>query len=165
MLELHYNLSKECCVLQLTQPAGMHWWLDTSSCCYIQVAVRWMAFGVNIHTTKREEKETSREGRNLTKTGFHSYFLFLCQVLQYKVIIQLQNANTRMKASFEFEFSEEQKKNNSTCNCTFIACTRPIFHQTWNQIFWKNLVTSDLSQLTSSNISKIPDLEKVKSVA
>ena len=63
-----------------------------------------MAFGVNIHTTKREEKETSREGRNLTKTGFHSYFLFLCQVLQYKVIIQLQNANTQMKASFEFEF-------------------------------------------------------------
>ena len=86
MLELHYNLSKECCVLQLTQPAGMHWWLDTSSCCYIQVAVRWMAFGVNIHTTKREEKETSREGRNLTKTGFHSYFLFLSHVLQYKVI-------------------------------------------------------------------------------
>ena len=132
MLELHYNLSKECCVLQPTQPAGMHWWLDTSSCCYIQVAVRWMAFGVNIHTTKREEKETSREGRNLTKTGFHSYFLLLSNVLQYELIIQLQNANTQMKASFEFKKSKLYLRKIILHNCTFIACklcTRPIFQQ------------------------------------
>ena len=121
-------------------------------------------WGKHTHYEEGGKGNVSR-GQKSYKSGFHSYFLFLCQVLQYKVIIQLQNANTRMKASFEFEFSEEQKKNNSTCNCTFIACTRPIFHQTWNQIFWKNLVTSDLSQLTSSNISKIPHLEKVKSVA